>query len=79
MDKSKEAETLLRHPLIVEFFDTYKKALFERWLNTPDAEERDEIYQLQVAADAFRLHLQQYVLTGKLEMMGGDNAGTDEN
>ncbi len=68
IERARHAQRLLEDPLIAEFFEVYKRTLFERWLNTPDKEERDEIYRLQIAADAFKLHLVSYLADGKIAM-----------
>ena len=69
MDKiqlGERAKALLEDPLISGFFDEYEKQLFQRWSEESDKAVRDEIYGLKVAADAFKIHLNSYVVSGQI-------------
>lgn len=68
ISRAKHAQTLLNDPLITEFFDEYKRHLFDSWTMTKDRDARDELYRLQLTADAFRLHLTSYIDSGKIQL-----------
>lgn len=77
IEKAKRAQQLLDDPVIQEFFESYKRNLYERWINTPDREQRDEIYRLQLTADLFRQHFLSLIASGKIELKREDDSNAE--
>lgn len=68
MDRSREAQELLEHPLFREALDLYKARLTQEWEASParDTDGRERIWLMHRVAGAVERHLLEIMETGRL-------------
>lgn len=62
-----EAEKILEHPLIREFWQQYRARLHSRWCNSRDIDEREELHRLYKTSEEFEQHFQNFLLLNDLK------------
>ena len=68
MERSRQAQELMEHPLFREAMDTYKARLAQEWESSParDIEGRERIWLMSKVAGAVEKHLLAIMTTGQL-------------
>ena len=71
IERGRQAQEILEHPLVVEFFEAAEKELWEQFKTSPlrDEEGREKIRLLSECMTKFRLALESHVTTGKMVLM----------
>jgi len=71
IERAKQAEHLLSHPLIKEAFQTIEHEVIERWKQSPakDADGREKLWLTLKLLHRVRTHLESVVSSGKLAQM----------
>ena len=66
--EAQQAERLMEHPMIVEFFAAYDAEIIAKWKLTParDADAREFLWGLMQASGRFKQIMQRYMEDGKL-------------
>jgi hypothetical protein len=66
--RADSADALLQHPLIAEALDNYEKELTQAWRNSKpkDAQGREELHRMLLAAAHFRAYLTAVIDSGKV-------------
>lgn len=67
----KEAEDLLKHPLIQEFWQQYRVHLQSLWSSSTSPEEREELHRLFKTSEQFEKHLRSYLMFAELQEING--------
>ena len=67
MDKAKQAEFLLNHPLIREFFDQLHRQVYSGLKKAKTAESREELALYGRYADEFEQFLKAFLTTQEME------------
>lgn len=76
-EEAQEAKKLLEHPLIIRFFKEYNEAFINRWRQSQDAGEREDIHKSMKCLDKFKQYLDSYIVTGRLMEKALDDAKRD--
>lgn len=65
-ERGRQAEELMRHPLLIEAFDNLNKEIETGWKNSSggDREAREEAYRLHRSALRLRGILKQFMVSG---------------
>ena len=68
MERSRQANDVLEHPLFIEALNVYRNVLKDEWLNSParDTEGRERIWVMQKTVEVVERHLREIMETGKL-------------
>lgn len=68
MERSRQAQELIEHPLFREALDLYKARLAQEWESSParDTEGRERIWLMNKVAGAVEKHLLEIMETGHL-------------
>jgi len=66
--RADSADAILQHPLIAEALDHYEQELTQTWRNSKprDAQGREELHRMLLAAAHFRAYLQATLDNGKV-------------
>lgn len=68
MDRIQQAKELLRHPLIVEFFEKGREAIYNSWVSSKDVEEREKIFLYKEAFDSFEEFFKRIIEEGEAKI-----------
>ena len=68
MDRARQAQDIVEHPLYQEAVETYRHRLMDEWVASParDQEGREKIWLMIKTAEAVERHLKEIMETGKL-------------
>ena len=68
IDRARQAQDLIEHPLWREAWDTYRQRLQAEWSASPalDTEGRERIWLMLKSAEVAEQHLKELIETGKM-------------
>lgn len=75
IDRARQAQELIEHPLFREALDTYRQRLMTEWADSParDTQGREHLWLMLKTADAVQRHLEQLMQTGRLASLQLEN------
>ncbi len=68
IDRARQAQELIEHPLLREALDTYRQRLQAEWSASParDTEGRERLWLMVKTVEVVEQHLKELIETGKL-------------
>ena len=68
IDRARQAQELIEHPLFSEAMEKYRNRLMDEWTASParDQEGRERLWLMQKTLDVVQQHLRELMETGKL-------------
>lgn len=66
--KAEEAKQLMRHPLMIDFFERAEQQIFERWRESLQggADARELLFHQQLGLSAFREFMETTLIDGEM-------------
>ena len=68
IERARQAQELIEHPLFVEAFETYRERLMKEWADSParDTDGREKLWLMTKLLNGVENHLKELMQTGKL-------------
>ena len=64
-DRGTRAESLLKNELLIEFWEVTEKALVEKWSESQDKEERDDLWRNLRMMKNMKNYMDRMITTGR--------------
>ena len=61
-----DVDMLMRHPLMIHFFERAEERVFTQWKQAETAEEREKLWLAKCGLEAFREFTQSLIIDGKM-------------